>query len=80
MGGHDKERRMDRQGEGLIWCRTLRGPCETENGTEINEMLQAGASRHKRVWQLKRIQVLEDGKILPGKQGTGRLKDLGRIT
>ena len=27
------------------------GLCETENGTKIDELLQAGASRHKRVRQ-----------------------------
>ena len=43
-------RRMDRQREVLIWCRKC-SPCETENGTEIDELLQAGASGHKRVWQ-----------------------------
>ena len=27
------------------------GSCEAENGTTIDELLQAGASRHKRTWQ-----------------------------
>ena len=33
-------RRIDRQGEVLIW--------ETENGTEIDELFQAGECGHKR--------------------------------
>ena len=35
------------------------GLCEAENGTNIDELLQAGASGHGKM--LKRIQVLEDG-------------------
>ena len=27
------------------------GQCETGNGTKIDELLQAGASGHKREWQ-----------------------------
>ena len=43
-------RRVDRKEEILIWCRecTVR---EAKNGTEIDELLQARASGHKRVWQ-----------------------------
>ena len=41
------------------------GLCKTDNGTKIDELLQAGASRHKRVRQdVERIQVLENGRIL----------------
>ena len=41
------------------------GLCETENGTEIDELLQAGTSRHKKEHgnMIKRIQTLEDGRI-----------------
>ena len=50
-------RRMDRQCEVLIGCR---------NGTEVNELLQAGASRHKKGTARcsVRVQVLEDGRVL----------------
>ena len=58
-------RRVERQGEILMWYRKcLLSLCETENGTEIDELLQAGASEHKRAWtMLKRIEVLEDGRV-----------------
>ena len=47
LGGHDVVRGMDQQGKVLIWCRKMLGPCETENGAKINELLQVGESRHK---------------------------------
>ena len=52
------------------------GLCEAENGTKIDELLQAGASGHKRAWNmLIRIQALEDGRI-PAKEATnGKLKE-----
>ena len=37
----------------------LLGPCETENGTKIDEVLQVGAKGK----MLKRIQILEDGSV-----------------
>ena len=49
LGGHDMVRRMDRQGEVLIWCGEMFSICEAKNGTEIDEVLQAGASGHQRV-------------------------------
>ena len=42
--GHGLVRRVDRQGEVLIWCRL----CEAESGTKIDVLLQAGVSRHNR--------------------------------
>ena len=39
LGGHDLVRRMDRQGEVLIWCRKVFGICEAKNGTKESEML-----------------------------------------
>ena len=39
------------KGEVLIWCRNILGLCEAKNGTEVDELLQAVASRHKRVRQ-----------------------------
>ena len=41
---------------------------EGKNGAEIEELLQAGASRHKREQKMiNRIQVLEDGRV-PAKE------------
>ena len=51
LGGHDLVRRTDKQGEILIWCRKCSGTCETEIGIKIDELLQAGASGHKRARQ-----------------------------
>ena len=39
LGRHDLLRRVDRQGEVLIWCKA-------KNGTQLVELLQAGASVH----------------------------------
>ena len=38
LEGHDLVRRMDRQGEVLIWCRDVFGICEAKSGTETNEL------------------------------------------
>ena len=52
------------------------GLCEAENGTQIDELLQAGACWHKeRGKMLKRIQILEDGRVPAKEAKTGRLKD-----
>ena len=52
--------RIDRQGEVLNWC----GQCETENGTQIDELLQAELSGHK-----------EYGKTRGPCQGSKKLED-----
>ena len=44
-------RRMDRDGEALILVQKMLGLCERENGSKIEELLQAGASGHQRAWQ-----------------------------
>ena len=44
-------RGVDRQGEVLIWCMKMLGTRETENGTQIEELLPARASGHQRAWQ-----------------------------
>ena len=52
LGGHDLVRRTDRKGEVLIRCRKCSGyVCEAGTGTKIDELLQAGASGHKRAWE-----------------------------
>ena len=63
------------------------GLCEAENGTTIDELLQAGASGHKRIRQDVRSEsrVFKTAGSLPRRQETGRLKDrrgelLGRNT
>ena len=51
LGGYDMVRRMDSQSEVLILVQKMLGLCETENGTQIDELLQAGASGHKIILQ-----------------------------
>ena len=54
------------------------GLCETETGTKIDELLQAGASGHGKM--PKRIQISKTAGSLPRKQEIGRLKDKKKIT
>ena len=64
MGGHDLVRRMDRQGEVLIRCRKMLWLCATKNGTKADELLQVGASRHKRIQKdVKTNSVPEEARI-----------------
>ena len=52
------------------------GLCEANDGTKwMNRCKpeQVGTKEHGKM--LKRIQVLEDGRVLPRRQETGRLKD-----
>ena len=42
FGRHDVVRRMDRQGEVLIWCRKC-WICEAKNGTLTDELLKPDA-------------------------------------
>ena len=50
-------------------------PCETENGTEIDEILQAGESGHKGIWKdVKRIQILDAGRILAKEAGNWEIE------
>ena len=53
------------------------GLCETENGTNIDELQQAGASGHKRVQQdaKNEFRFSSLAGSLPRKQDIGRLKD-----
>ena len=51
VGGHDLVRRMDRQGEVLIWCWKCSGYARQKNGTETDELLQAGTNGHQRIWK-----------------------------
>ena len=51
--------------------------CTTENETKTDELLQAGASAHKRSWKMVRANS-ESSKMagsLPRRPGVGRLND-----
>ena len=44
------------------------GICEAKNGTETDELLQAGTKGHRRIGKMmKRIQILEEGRV-PAKE------------
>ena len=78
LGGHDLVRRLDRQGEVLIWCRKCSGYARQTMGPKLMNCCkpeQVGTKEHGKV--LKRIQVLEDRRVPAKKQETGRLKDKG---
>ena len=56
-------RRMDRQGEVLIWCRKMLGICKTENGPKLMNCCKP-----------EQVDTKEYGS-LPRKQETERLED-----
>ena len=70
MGRHDLVRRIDRQGEVLIWCRKCSGCARQRMGPKLMNCCRPermGTQGHGNM--LKRIQILEDGKI-PTKEVT----------
>ena len=68
LGGHDLLRRIDRQGEVLTWCRKCSGYARQRMGHKMMNSCKPepmGAQVYGRM--LKRIQVLEDGRV-PAKE------------
>ena len=68
LGGHDLVRRLDGQGEVLIWCRKCSGYARQRVGPKWMNCCkpeQAGTKEHGMM--SKRIQVLEDGRV-PAKE------------
>ena len=68
LGSHDFVRRVDRQGETLIWCRKCSGYAKQRMGPKLLNCCrpeQVGTKEHSKM--LKRIQVLEDGRV-PAKE------------
>ena len=64
LGGHDLVRRVDRQGEVLIWCRKCSGCARQRMGPKwMNccKPVQVGTNEYGKM--LKRIQILEDGRV-----------------
>ena len=53
LGGNDLVRRLDRQGEVLVRCRKMFGPCETDRPEPM------GSQEYRKI--LKWIQVFERG-------------------
>ena len=73
MGGHDLVRRVDRQGEVLIRCRKCSGYAR-QNGTKIDELLQAGESGHKRA--LEKVETNSDPRRRPNSCKVGKNQKL----
>ena len=68
-------RRMDRQGEDLTWRRKSSGYARQRMGPKLMNCCkpeQMGTREYGKM--LKRIQVLEDGRI-PAKEARKKLKD-----
>ena len=64
VGGHDMVRRMDRQGEVLIWCRKSWGyPRQRKEPKSMNccKPEQVGTKEYGKM--VKRIQIFGDGRI-----------------
>ena len=72
LGGHDLVRRVNKQGEVLIWCRKCSGFTRPRIGPKLMNCCmpeQVGTKEHGNM--LKRIQILEDGRV-PAKEAKKR--------
>ena len=68
LGGHDLVRRMDRQGEVLMWCRNCSGYARQRMAPKLMnccKLEQVGTKEYGKM--AKRIQVLENGRV-PAKE------------
>ena len=69
-------RRMDRQGDVLIWCRKCSSHARQRMGPKLMICCKpehVGTKEHGKIW--KRIKVLDARRIWPRKRGTGRSKE-----
>ena len=81
LGGHDLVRRMDRQGEVLIWCRKCSGYARQRMGPKLKNCCkpeQVGTKEYGKM--LKRIQVLEDGRVRAKEARNWKIEGQKRIT
>ena len=62
LGSHDLVTRVDRQEEVLIWCRKCSGHARQRMGKKKRIVATLGTKEHGKM--LKRIQILEDGRVL----------------
>ena len=75
LGGHDLVRRMDRQGEVMIWCRKCSGYARQRMGPKLMNCCKPepmGIQEYGKM--LKGIQVLEDGRVLAKEAGSWRVE------
>ena len=74
LGGHDLVRRMDRQGEVLIWCRKCSGHARQRMGPKLMNCCrpeQMGTKEFGRM--LKRLQTLQEGTAPAKETKNGRI-------
>ena len=63
VGGHDMVRRVDRNGEALVWCRKCSGHARHRLGPKLDDLLLAGEDGQKEYGKMIiRILILEDGR------------------
>ena len=68
LGGHDLVRRMDRQGEVLIWCRKCSGYARQRMGPKQKNCCKPEQMGTKEFGKMmKIIQILEEGRV-PAKE------------
>ena len=68
LGGHDLVRRMDRQGEVLIWCRRCSGYARQRMGPKLVNCCKPEQMGTKEFGKMmKIIQILEEGRV-PAKE------------
>ena len=75
LGGHDMVRRMDLQGEVLIWRRKCSGYARQMMGPKLLNCCkpeQVGTKEYGTM--VKRIQIIEDGRVPAKEAKTERLK------
>ena len=79
---YDVVRRVDRQGHVLIWCRKCSGCARQRMVPKLRNSCrpeQAGTKEHGKM--LKRIQILEDGRVLAKETTNWRIEgEKSRIT
>ena len=64
LGGHDLVRRMDRQGEILMWCRKCSGDARQRMGPKVMNCCRPEQMATKEFGKMmKRIQNLEEGRV-----------------
>ena len=76
---HDLARRVDRQGEVFIWCRKCSGHARQRmrpKWTNCCKPVQVSTKEHGKM--LKRIQILEDGRVPAKEANNWRIEEKQR--
>ena len=75
LGGHDLVRRMDRQGEVLIWSRKCSGYARQRVDPKLRnccKLEQVGIKEYGK--KIKKIQTLEDGRVPAKEAGNWKIE------